>query len=98
MKAKRLLMLVVLMGFIFFLSSYAIAQTKIEAKGAILRIEDKTVVIKNEQGKNVIIKLEDAKGLQIGEKVEIKDGFLRAFDPKTGLERERKKLQTERPT
>ena len=98
MKAKRLVVLVVLMGFIFLLSPYAIAQTKIEAKGTILRIEDKTVVIKNEQGKNLIIKLKDAKGLKVGEKVEIKDGFLRTFDPQTGLERERKKLQAERPT
>ncbi|MGB9698519.1 MAG: hypothetical protein ACPL5I_03950 [Thermodesulfobacteriota bacterium] len=98
MKAKYLFMLLVLMGFIFCLSSYAIAQTKIEAKGAILRIEDKTVVIKNEQGQHVIIKLEDSQGLKVGEKVEIKDGILRTFDPQTGLEREKKKLQPERPT
>lgn len=98
MKAKYLLALLVITGFVFLFLSYGISQTKIEARGSILRIEDKTVVIKNEQGKNVIIKLEDAQGLRVGEKVEVRDGFLRTFDPKTGKERDRKKLQPERPT
>lgn len=98
MKIKFLFVILVICGFLLSFSSLGLTQTKIETKGSILRIEDKTVVIKNEQGQHVIIKLEEAQGLKVGEKVEIKDGFLRTFDPKSGKEREKKKLQPERPT
>lgn len=98
MKIKFLFFILVICGFLLSFLPSGLTQTKIETKGSILRIEDKNVVIKNEQGKQVIIKLENAQGLKVGEKVEIKDGFLRTFDPKSGKERERKKLQPERPT
>ncbi|MGQ9696003.1 MAG: hypothetical protein ACUVWV_14800 [Thermodesulfobacteriota bacterium] len=98
MKIKFLFFILVICGFLLSFLPLGLTQTKIETKGSILRIEDKNVVIKNEQGKQVIIKLENAQGLKVGEKVEIKDGFLRIFDPKSGKERERKKLQPERPT
>ncbi len=98
MKTKFLLAILTLSAFLSSLWPLALAQTNIEAKGSILRIEDKIVVIKNEKGKHLIINLENAQGLKVGEKVEIKDGILRTFDPQTGKEKERKKLQTERPT
>lgn len=98
MKFKFLFTILVVCGFLLSFSPLGFSQTKIDTKGSILRIEDKTVVIKNEQGKHVIIKLEDAQGIKIGDKVEVKDGFLRTFDPKSGEERAKKKIQPERPT
>lgn len=98
MKFKFLFAILVICGFILSYSPLGLTQTKIETKGSIMRIEDKTIVIKNEQGKHVIIKLEDAQGLKIGEKVEVKEGFLRIFDPKSGEERGKKKIKPERPT
>lgn len=98
MKFKFLFAILVVCGFLLSFTPLGFCQTKIETKGSILRIEDKTVVIKNEQGKHVIINLEDAQGIKIGDKVEVKDGFLRTFDPKSGEERAKKKIQPERPT
>lgn len=98
MKFKFLFTILVVCGFLLSFSPIGLSQTKIETKGSVLRIEDKTVVIKNEQGKHVIIKLEDAQGIKIGDKIEVKDGFLRTFDPKSGEERAKKKIQPERPT
>lgn len=98
MNIRYLITSLILAGFILTISPPGMAQTNIEVKGSILRIEDKTVVIKSDQGKNVIIKLEDSQGLKVGEKVEVKDGFLRTFDSKTGQVKERKKLPAERPT
>lgn len=98
MKFKFLFAILIAGGFILSFLPLGLTQTKIEVKGSILRIEDKTIVIKNEQGKHVIINLEDTQGLKVGEKVEVKGGFLRTFDPKSGEERAKKKIQPERPT
>lgn len=90
--------MLVICGLLLSFLSLGLSQTKIETKGSILRIEDKTIVIKNEQGKHLIINLEDAQGLKVGEKVEVKDGFLRTFNPKSGEEKTKKKIKPERPT
>ena len=99
MKLKSMTALIVALGFIFvFLGlSYGEAK-KIEAKGTVAKISGQTVIVKDAQGKEIIVKLEDVQGIKVGDKVEIKEGTFSTFDKATGKVKDTRKLRSDRPT
>ncbi|MFH1756942.1 MAG: hypothetical protein ABH969_02740 [Pseudomonadota bacterium] len=98
MKVKSMMALIVAVGFILvFLSpSYGGAE-KIEAKGTVAKVEGQTVILKDDKGEKIIIKLEDVKGIKVGDKAEIKDGIFSILDQATGKIKDTRKLKIDRP-
>ena len=99
MKLKSIMALIVAIGFLFgFISpSYAEAE-KIEAKGTVAKVEGQTVLLKEEGGKTLIIKLQDVQGIKVGDKVEVKEGTFSIMDKTTGKAIDTRKLRIDRPT
>jgi len=98
MKLKSIMALIVAMGFLLgFLSPSYGEAGKIEAKGTVAKVEGQTVILKEDQGKTLIIKLEDVQGIKVGDKVEIKDGTFSILDKSTGKAKDTRKLRIDRP-
>lgn len=98
-KGKSLTALIVAMGFmLFFLSPSHGGAEKIKVKGTVAKISGQTVIVKDAKGKEVIVKLEDVKGIKVGDKVEVKDGIFSTFDKATGKAKDTRKLRSDRPT
>jgi len=98
MKNPSIFTFIIILGLVLGIANLGYSQaTKIEAKGTILRIEDKTVTIKSERGKEIILKVENSEGLKVGDRVEVKDGALTATD-KAGKIKGTIKLLVEKPT
>ncbi len=98
MKRKTIMALVVTIGFIlsFVNFSYGGAE-KIEAKGTVAKVEGQTVILKVDKGEKIIVKLEDVKGIEVGDKIEIKDGVFSILDKATGKVKDTRKLKIDRP-
>jgi hypothetical protein len=98
MKRKTIMALVVTIGFIlsFVNFSYGGAE-KIEAKGTVAKVEGQTVILKVDKGEKIIVKLEDVKGIEVGDRIEIKDGVFSILDKATGKVKDTRKLKIDRP-
>jgi hypothetical protein len=98
MKRKTIMALVVTIGFIlsFVNFSYGGAE-KIEAKGTVAKVEGQTVILKVDKGEKIIVKLEDVKGIKVGDKIEIKDGVFSILDKATGKVKDTRKFKIDRP-
>ena len=98
MKLKSLTALIVAMGFIlvFLGPSYGGAE-KIEVKGTVAKISGQTVIVKDAQGKEISVKLEDVNGIKVGDKVEVKDGSFSTFDKASGKVIGTWKVRIDRP-
>ncbi len=98
MKLKSIMALIVVMGFLlsFLGPSYGEAG-KMEAKGTVAKVEGQTVLLKEDGGKTLIIKLEDVQGIKVGDKVEVKDGTFSILDKTTGKAKDTRKLKIDRP-
>jgi hypothetical protein len=98
MKLKSVTVLVVAMGFILVSlgPSYGGAP-KIEGKGTVASISGQTVIVKDAQGKETSVKLEDVNGIKVGDKVEVKDGSFSTFDKSSGKVIDTRKVRIDRP-
>jgi len=63
--------LIVMLTFVFGLAAVSFSS---EVKGTITKIEGNKLTIKEADGKEVTVEVKDAKGLKVGDKVEVKDG------------------------
>jgi hypothetical protein len=98
MKLKSIMAGIVVVGFLFgFLSTGFAEAEKIEAKGTVAKVEGQTVLLREEGGKTIIIKLEDVQGIKVGDKVEVKDGAFSIIDKTTGKAKDTRKLRIDRP-
>jgi hypothetical protein len=99
MKLKSITALIVAMGFLLgFLSPSVGEEGKMEAKGTVAKVEGQTVLLKEEGGKTLIIKLQDVQGIKVGDKAEVKEGTFSIMDKTTGKAKDTRKLRIDRPT
>ncbi len=99
MKLKSIAAWIIAIGFSLGLlgASYGQGQ-KMEAKGTVTKVEGQTVLLKEDGGKTLILKLEDAQGVKVGDKGEVKNGSLSIIDKTTGKTKDTRKLRVDRPT
>ncbi len=99
MKLKSIAAGIVAISFFFGLlgASYGQGQ-KMEAKGTVTKVEGQTVLLKEDGGKTLILKLQDAQGIKIGDKGEVKNGSFSIIDKTTGKTKDTRKLRVDRPT
>ncbi len=77
---KRALALIVMFTFVLGLAAVAISSA--EVKGTITKIEGNKLTIKQADGKEVTVEVKDAKGLKVGDNVEVKDGVAKKEEVK----------------
>ena len=99
MKLKSIMAGIAVIGFLLGLlgPSYGQGQ-KMEAKGTVAKVEGQTVLLKEEGGKTLILKLENAQGIKVGDKGEVKNGSFSIIDKTTGKTKDTRKLRIDRPT
>ncbi len=99
MKLKSIIAGIFVTGFLFsFLGPVYGEGRNMEAKGMVTKVEGQTVLLKEEGGKTLIIKVEDIRGIKVGDKVEVKDGTFSIMDKATGKPKDTRKLRGDRPT
>jgi cytochrome oxidase Cu insertion factor (SCO1/SenC/PrrC family) len=83
---KRALALIVMLTFVLGLAAVALSATVTsatkEVKGTITKIEGNKLTIKQADGKEVTVEVKDAKGLKVGDNVEVKDGVAKKEEVK----------------
>jgi hypothetical protein len=99
MKLKSIGAGIVAIGFLLILIGPSYGQReKMEAKGTVTKVEGQTVLLKEEGGKTLILKLEDVQGIKAGDKGEVKNGSFSIIDKTTGKTKDTRKLKIDRPT
>ena len=99
MKLKSVLASIAIIGFLFGSLGLSYGESeKNEAKGTVVKVEGQTVLLKEEGGKTLIFKVEDIRGIQAGDKAEVKDGTFSIIDKTTGKTKDTRKLRSEKPT
>ncbi len=98
-KVKSIMVGIVAIGFLLGLFSPGYGQgQKMEAKGTVAKVEGQTVLLKDEGGKTLILKLENTEGIKVGDKGEVKNGSFSIIDKTTGKTKDTRKLKIDRPT
>lgn len=77
---KKALAVIVMLTFVLGLAGLVLASA--EAKGTITKIDGNKLTIKQADGKEVSVEVKDAKGLKVGDSVEVKDGVAKKVEVK----------------
>jgi len=75
MRMKSIITLVVAMVFTLGLVSWTFAADAKEVKGTVTKVAGMTVTIKDAAGKEVNVKVNNAKDVKVGDMVTVKDGM-----------------------